>query len=250
MFNKYAENRPKDAKMFSSGFFPNSEQNSNDLERFPAFNIKPANNKVPATETDTNAAKIEKRETAETPEEKRRREIMEIKKQLDEINKKMEMKNASNQNNKNEPNLVRPKNSGVAQSMIFPGSNASSFQSNYNLNSNNLSSNANSFNVNKVTPNTHNNEGSSLSALDKLYEQKKTQQQQPSFRVEKVEKPTIMEQNPNTTKIAEDNVKKPIISSPVQTYQKPKEITTESIFEADTAEQSKGKQLDKFPTIE
>ncbi len=133
---------------------------------------------------------MSKPKATETPEEKRRREIMEIKKQLDEINKKMETNKTSNQNNKNESNLIKPKNSGVAQSMIFSGSssnNSTNFQPNYNMNN---------FNVNKINPST-NNEGSSLSALDKLYEQKKNQQQQGSFKVEKVEKKTSMEQNIN-----------------------------------------------------
>ena len=63
-----------------------------------------------------------------------------------------------------ENSQFKPKNPGVAQSLIFPNSTYEPPQTNQN------------YMINKISPPTS-NEGS-LSALDKLYEQKKNQKQQ------------------------------------------------------------------------
>ena len=143
--------------MFISGFHSNVQTN-NSFDRFPAFNIE-ANKSNASNETGNfQETQTLKPKTEETPEEKRRREILEIKKQLDEINKKMELSNkgSAEQGERLNPNANRPKNSGVAQSMIFTSNNEPE---------------THQFKVNKLTGNEP-----SFSPLDKLYEQKKSQQ--------------------------------------------------------------------------
>ena len=171
LFNKYADRdreQKKNPKMFASGFHmensPNLQDNANDFNRFPAFNLKTNNNKTTETTTENKNTNVGKSEiVGESPEEKRRREILEIKRQLDEINKKMESKTKESSFQSNDI-PVRPKNPGTAQSMIFPSSTSSNVQETFNINR-----------VNSPTANTSN-----LSSLDKLYEQRKSQNQQQS----------------------------------------------------------------------
>lgn len=137
----------------------------------------------------------------ETPEEKRRREILEIKKQLDEINKKMDItKSPSEQSNQLS---TKPKNSGVAQSMIFTSSTEKETQQ---------------FKVTKVG-----NSETSPSLLDKLYEQKKTLPKQseqtneefgkkPSFLQPKTESFQITKKEPILTKEEYQPFKQPPLS--------------------------------------
>lgn len=77
---------------------------------------------------------------------------MEIKKQLDDINKKIDTGKTSNQNNKNQINLTKQNNSITSQSSILTNG-ANNFQTDK------YKTDGNNFNVNKVNPSII-NEGS------------------------------------------------------------------------------------------
>lgn len=125
MYSKYSATHPKDQKMASSAIFGNNNQES-EFNRFPAFNLgfnQSTSQSSHSSSTSSAASEGGDVRPPETPKEKRERELLEIKKQLDELNKKMMMnsdKNKNIPNNNLTPQEHRPaKSAAVSQSAIF-----------------------------------------------------------------------------------------------------------------------------------
>jgi hypothetical protein len=123
---------PRDLKLATSAIFMNSKGNESEFHKFPSFPLTPNPSSQEPRPGSLGTSDLGKQPTVETAAEKKQRELMEIKKQLDELSKKIvqqsdKKKQLPNNNMGAQSQLRPPRPAGVSQSVIIESNSPQSY---------------------------------------------------------------------------------------------------------------------------